>query len=175
MAFSLAQEFLKRNETYVEKEHKRSPLFSEMTFSPKKMIFSCFDSRADPRNILGLTPADGAIVVRNASGTPARNLNDIIAMDKFTSLTEVIVIKHTDCGATHMTEEGIRAHIKKHSPNIDSEILNNFEMETTHDIVDRTRKDVELIKNCPLIRKELRDNTSGLLFDITTGKLTKVI
>ncbi|KAI1748409.1 hypothetical protein F4782DRAFT_550772, partial [Xylaria castorea] len=105
----------------------------------------------------------------------ARNLNDIVAIDNLTTLTEVIVIKHTDCGAIHMTEEQIRAHIRKHNPDIDSEVLNNFAAETTHDIVDRTRKDVELIKNSPLIRKELRESASGLLFDITTGKLTKII
>ncbi|KAI0550433.1 carbonic anhydrase [Xylaria curta] len=172
---ALAQEFLKRNETYIENDHKRIPLFSEMKFSPKKMIFCCFDPRVEPNNILGLTPEDGTIVVRNASGTPARNLNDIVAMDKFTTLTEIIVIKHTDCGATHMTEEGIRAHIKRHSPDVDSEVINKFRAETTTDIADRTRKDVQLIRDCPIIRKELREASSGLLFDLTTGKLTKVI
>lgn len=37
----------------------------------------------------------GAVVVKTASGTPARNLNDIAALDYLTTLTELIVIKHT--------------------------------------------------------------------------------
>ncbi|KAJ2992006.1 hypothetical protein NUW58_g2316 [Xylaria curta] len=181
MASSLAQELLKRNEAYIEKGHKPIPLFTEIGFTPMRMIcyltrvVSCIDWRVKPEEVLGLTDADGAVVVRTASGTPARNLNDIAAIDNLTTLTELIVIKHTDCGATYMTEEQIRAHIRTHNREIDGEVLNNVVLETTHDIVERTRKDVELIKNSPVIRKELRETASGLLFDITTGKLTRVV
>ncbi|RYC64475.1 hypothetical protein CHU98_g1767 [Xylaria longipes] len=172
---SLAQELLKRNEAYIEKGHKPIPLFTDLGFTPKKMIFSCIDQRVNPVELIGLTDTDEAVIVRTASGTPARNLNDIAAIDNLTTLTELIVIKHTDCGATYMTEEQIRAHIRTHNTDIDSEVLNNIFVGTTHDIVERTRKDVELIRNSPIVRKELRETASGLLFDITTGKLTKVI
>ncbi|KAI1421977.1 carbonic anhydrase [Xylaria sp. FL1777] len=172
---SLAQELLKRNEAYLEKGHKPIPLFTELGFTLKKMIFSCFDGRVKPQELLGLTDADGVILVRTASGTPARNLNDIAAIDNLTTLTELIVIKHTDCGATYMTEDQIRAHIRTHNADIDNQVLNNYTIGTTHDIVERTRKDVQLIRNSPIIRKELRETASGLLFDITTGKLTKIV
>ncbi|KAI1120939.1 carbonic anhydrase [Nemania abortiva] len=175
MASSLAQELLKRNKAYIEKGHKPIPLFTEIGFTPKKMVFCCFDPRVKPEELLGITDADGAVVVRTASGTPARNLNDIAAIDNLTTLTELIVIKHTDCGAQYMTEEQIRAHIRTHNPDIDGKLLDNFVVGTTHDIAERTRKDVQLIKNSPLIRKELRESASGLLFDITTGKLTKIV
>ncbi|KAH8166780.1 hypothetical protein CIB48_g1434 [Xylaria polymorpha] len=174
MASSLAQELLKRNEVYIEKGHKPIPLLSELGFRPLKMIFSCTDWRVKPEKVLGLTDEDGAVVVKTASGTPARNLNDIAALDYLTTLTELIVIKHTDCGALYMTEEQIRAHIKSHNVDVDDEVLNTVVLGTTHDIVERTRKDVELIRNSPIIRKELRENVSGLVFDVTTGKLTKV-
>ena len=36
-----------------------------------------------------------AVIVRTASGTPARNLYDIAAIDNLTTLTELIVVKHT--------------------------------------------------------------------------------
>ncbi|KAI0435279.1 carbonic anhydrase [Xylaria sp. FL1042] len=172
---SLAQELLKRNEVYLEKGHKPVPLFTQIGFTPKKMIFSCFDSRVKPQELLGITDEDDAVIVRTASGTPARNLNDIAAIDNLTELTELIVIKHTDCGATYMTDNQIRAHIRKHNADIDGQVLDDFTVGTTHDIVERTRQDVELIKNSPIIRKELRETTTGLLFDITTGKLTKIV
>ncbi|KAI0436832.1 carbonic anhydrase [Xylaria telfairii] len=175
MASLLAQELLKRNEAYIERGHEPIPLLSELGFTPLKMIFSCTDWRVKPEKVLGLTDADGAVVVKTASGTPARNLNDIAALDYLTTLTELIVIKHTDCGALYMTEEQIRAHIRTHNADIDDGVLNNVVLGTTHDIVERTRQDVELIRNSPIIRKELRENVSGLLFDVTTGKLTKVI
>ncbi|GAW20480.1 hypothetical protein ANO14919_099860 [Xylariales sp. No.14919] len=175
MPSSLAQELLQRNHAYIEKGHQPIPLFTDIGFTPKKMIFSCIDGRVKPEELLGLTDADEAVVVRTASGSPARNLNDIAAIDNLTTLTELIVIKHTDCGALYMTEEQIRAHIRTHNPDVDGQVLNNVVVGTTHDIVERTRKDVELIRNSPIIRKELRETASGLLFDITTGKLTKVI
>ncbi|TGJ75888.1 hypothetical protein E0Z10_g10945 [Xylaria hypoxylon] len=175
MASSLAQELLKRNNVYVENGHEPIPLLSEIGFTPKKMIFSCIDLRVKPEELLGLTDADEALVVRTASGTPARNLNDIVALDNLTTLTELIVIKHTDCGALHMTDEQIREHVRTHNPDIDDQVLNEVVVGTTHDIVERTRKDVELIRNSPIIRKELRETTSGLLIDITTGKLTKIV
>ncbi|KAI0457395.1 hypothetical protein F5B21DRAFT_501445 [Xylaria acuta] len=133
MASSLAQELLKRNEAYMEKGHKPIPLFTELGFTPKKMIFSCFDPRVKPEQLLGLTDADEAVVVRTASGTPARNLNDIAAIDNLTTLTELIVIKHTDCGALYMTEEQIRAHIRTHNADIDNQVLNNVVVGTTHE------------------------------------------
>ncbi|KAF2967261.1 hypothetical protein GQX73_g6314 [Xylaria multiplex] len=159
---------------YIEKGHKPIPLFTEIGFTPKKMIFSCIDGRVNPEELLGLTDAD-AVIVRTASGTPARNLSDVAAIDNLTKLTELIVIKHTDCGAVYMTDNQIRAHIRTHNPDIDNQVLNSVVLGTTHDIVERTRKDVELIRNSPIIRKELRETASGLLFDITTGKLTKIM
>ncbi|KAI0534597.1 carbonic anhydrase [Xylaria digitata] len=175
MASSLSQELLQRNDAYVEKGHKPIPLFTEIGFTPKKMIFSCIDGRVKPEELLGITEADEAVIVRTASGTPARNLSDIAAIDNLTKLTELIVIKHTDCGAVYMTDKQIRAHIRTHNPDIDGQVLDNVVVGTTHDIVERTRKDVELIRNSPIIRKELRETASGLLFDITTGKLTRIV
>ncbi|KAI1350077.1 carbonic anhydrase [Xylaria sp. FL0043] len=171
---SFAQELLKRNEAYLEKGHKPVPLFTEIGFSPKKMVFACVDGRVKPRELLGIQDDDDAIIVRTASGTPARNLNDIAALDNLTTLTELIVIKHTDCGATYMTDNQIRAHIRKHNADVDNQVVNDFSVGTTHDIFERTRYDVELIKNSPIIRKELRETATGLVFDVTTGKLTKV-
>ncbi|KAI0975048.1 carbonic anhydrase [Xylaria arbuscula] len=173
---SLVPELLKRNEAYLEKGHKPIPLFTEIGFTPKRMIFSCIDFRVDPKELLGLSDQDDdVVIVRTASGTPARNLNDIAAIDNLTKLTELIVIKHTDCGATYMTDAQIRAHIRTHNADVDGQLLKNYTVGTTHDIVERTKQDVELIKNSPIVRKELRETASGLLFDITTGKLTKII
>ncbi|KAI1358155.1 carbonic anhydrase [Xylaria arbuscula] len=172
---SFAEQLLKRNEAYLEKGHRAIPLFTDLGFTPKKMIFSCIDARVNPIALLGLTDADEAVIVRTASGTPARNLNDIAAIDNLTTITELIVLKHTDCGATYMTEDQIRAHIRTHNADIDGQVLKDYAVGTTHDIVERTRQDVELIKSSPIVRKELRETVSGLLFDITTGKLTRIV
>ncbi|KAK5624832.1 hypothetical protein RRF57_000548 [Xylaria bambusicola] len=172
---SLAEQLLKRNEAYIEHRHRPIPLFTDLGFTPKKMIFSCIDARIKPAELLGITDADEAVIVRTASGTPARNLIDIAAIDNLTTLTELIVIKHTDCGATYMTDDQIRAHIRTHNADVDGQVLKDYSVGTTHDIVERTRQDVKLIKNSPIIRKELRDTVSGLVFNITTGKLARIV
>ncbi|KAI1127225.1 carbonic anhydrase [Nemania abortiva] len=158
----------------LSKDHKPYPYFSEVGLTPKKMIFCCFDPRVIPEQFLGLKDEDDAILVRTASGTPARNIIDIAAIDRLAGLTELIVIKHTDCGATYITENDVRNHIIEHNPDLAGK-LDNFTLQTTKDIVERTKLDVELIKSSPLIRKELRDTVSGLLYDIKTGKLTKIV
>ncbi|KAI0438082.1 carbonic anhydrase [Xylaria telfairii] len=173
MTSSFVSELIQRAEV-LSKNHKPYAYFSEVGLTPKKMIFCCFDPRVKPEEFLGLTNGDDALLVRNASGTPARNIIDIAAIDRLAGLTELIVIKHTDCGATYITESDVRNHIIKHNPELEGK-LENFTLQTTTDIVERTKQDVELIKSSPLIRKELRDTVVGLLYDIKTGTLTKVV
>ncbi|KAH8165083.1 hypothetical protein CIB48_g3158 [Xylaria polymorpha] len=164
MTSSFVSELIQRAEV-LSKNHKPYAYFSEVGLTPKKMIFCCFDPRVKPEEFLGLT---------NGDGTPARNIIDIAAIDRLAGLTELIVIKHTDCGATYITENDVRNHIIEHNPELAGK-LENFTLQTTTDIVERTKLDVELIKSSPLIRKELRDTVVGLLYDIKTGTLTKVV
>lgn len=37
----------------------------------------------------------GVLVVRNASGSPAGNIFDIVALDSLLGISEVIIVKHT--------------------------------------------------------------------------------
>ncbi|KAI1171150.1 carbonic anhydrase [Nemania sp. FL0916] len=171
---SFASELLKRAEA-TAKSHQPIPYFSEMKVRPQvKMIFCCFDMRVKPEQFLGLTPNDPVLIVRSASGTPARNILEIAALDHFVGINELIVVKHTDCGATHMTDEGIKSHILSYSPELESTLASSGPW-TNKDIIDAGHKDVELIKSSPLIRKELRDTASALLFDIKTGEVTKIV
>lgn len=39
----------------------------------------------------------------------------------------------TDCGATYMTEDQIRAHIRTHNADIDGKVLKNYAVGTTHE------------------------------------------
>ncbi|KAI0116331.1 carbonic anhydrase [Nemania sp. FL0031] len=172
MAPTLASELLLRAEV-LSKNHEPIPYFSETGLSPRSMIFCCFDWRVKPEEFLGLTAADDTILVRTGSGTPARNIMDIVAIDTLVGLTELIVIKHTDCGATHITNDDIRDHIIKHNPDLAGK-LDNFITTATTDLVKRAELDVEIIKSSPLIRKELRETAVGLLYDIKTGKVTRV-
>ncbi|KAI0467774.1 carbonic anhydrase [Xylaria cf. heliscus] len=173
MTSSFTSEILRRAEV-VSKDHKPYPYLSEVAHRPKKMIFCCFDQRVIPEHFLQLSDGDDVLLMRTASGTPARNMIDIATIDRLAGLTEVIVIKHTDCGATYITEHDVREHIIKHNPDL-AGTLDDLDLQSTTNMVERTRLDVELIKSSPYVRKDLREKVSGLLYDVKTGSLTKIV
>ncbi|KAI0518369.1 hypothetical protein F5B22DRAFT_645133 [Xylaria bambusicola] len=169
MATPFASELLQRAEV-ISKNHEPLPDIKDLGLTtPVKMIFCCFDRRVIPEDFLGLKYEDRVLLVRTASGTPARNIMDIVAIDRLVGISELVIVKHTDCGALHLTEEAIREHMVKHNPDLAGKV-NDVTVGATTDIVERTRQDVDIIKSSPFLRKELRDNVSGLLFDIKTGK-----
>ncbi|KAI0555790.1 carbonic anhydrase [Xylaria curta] len=172
MSSSFVSEIIQRAEL-VSKDHKPFPYFTEEGLGPQKMIFCCIDPRVKPEKFLGLTGGDDALLVRTASGTPARNIQDIAQLDRLVGLTEIIIIKHTDCGSTYVTDDDIRDYVVKHNPDLTGKVA-DFTLNNTKDIVERTKLDVELVKSSPYVRKELRDKVTGLLYDVKTGKLTKI-
>ncbi|TRX94647.1 hypothetical protein FHL15_004419 [Xylaria flabelliformis] len=172
MSSSFSSEIIQRAEV-LSKDHKPYPYITEKGLGPQKMIFCCIDPRVEPEKFLGLTGGDDVLLVRTASGTPARNIRDIAQIDSLLGLTEIIIIKHTDCGTTYITDDQVRDHVVKHNPDLAGKVA-DFTLNNTTDLVAGTKRDVEFVKSSPYIRKELRDNVSGLLYDIKTGKLTKI-
>ncbi|KAI0457224.1 carbonic anhydrase [Xylaria acuta] len=173
MTSPFVSEILQRTEV-LSKDHKPFPYFSEAPPTPKKMIFCCLDRRVNPEKFLGLTDGDGVLLVRTASGTPSRNITDIAVIDRLVGLTEIILIRHTDCGATHITTDDVRNHIIKHNPDLTGK-LDDFRASPTTDMAEGLKIDAELVRSSPIVRKELRNAVSGLLWDIKTGKLTKIV
>ncbi|KAI0401140.1 carbonic anhydrase [Xylaria palmicola] len=172
MSSSFAPELIQRAEVSSE-HHQPLPHFPEISKAPVKMVFCCFDPRVKPEEFLELTDADRAFLIRTASGSPARNIGDIVAIDTLLGVAEVIVIKHTDCGATHQTNDDVRNHILEYNPELVGK-LDDFPLVAAPDISKQGQEDIELIKSSPYLRKELRDTASGLLYDIDTGKLTRI-
>ncbi|KAL1905115.1 hypothetical protein Sste5344_009166 [Sporothrix stenoceras] len=113
-------------------------------------------------------------VHRNAGGNIRAALRDINIVDTLFNLREICIIHHTDCGITHVTDEGVRDHIKantdkEHWPEID-----NLDVWSNADIEASVKGDLEWVRTTPLIREELKKGTQGFVFDIKTGLLTKV-
>jgi carbonic anhydrase len=89
---------------------------------------------------------DGIFISRNPGGRVTPAMPDIMALDGFLDLANIVVIHHTgkfapaesnsrmltsiaDCGATHFTDEGIRKVHKDRLPNhpeIDAMIFGAF-------------------------------------------------
>jgi carbonic anhydrase len=118
MAPVTVTELVARNEKHVA-THTPLPTLPEIATlkldPPKIMIVSCADPRVIPEQIFGLNPGE-ALVIRVIAGHPQNAINDILALDAFLKLSDIIVVHHTDCGSTYFTEDSIRTELKSRSP-----------------------------------------------------------
>ncbi|KAH8666973.1 carbonic anhydrase [Xylariales sp. PMI_506] len=171
---SFVSQFFERNKEYA-RTHQPIPYFSELPplhGRPRALIFSCVDSRVKPEVFLGLKPGE-ATIIKNAGSHVPRNFNDILILDQFAGFTEILVIEHTDCGGTHLTEDGIRKGVLEYAPGCKTE-TDILQFGTFKDVAGRARDFVSYLKNHPLIREELADKTVGVVYDVKTGEITKV-
>jgi carbonic anhydrase len=118
MAPVTVTELVARNEKHVA-THTPLPTIPEidaLKLDPVKVIIvSCADPRVIPEQIFGLNPGE-ALVIRVIAGHPQNAMNDILALDAFLKLSDIIVVHHTDCGSTYFTEDSIRTEIKSRCP-----------------------------------------------------------
>ncbi|KAL1889893.1 hypothetical protein Sste5346_008618 [Sporothrix stenoceras] len=168
------EDLLERNKAI---SHTPLPYYEELKQvnapGPSTLIVTCIDPRCIPETFLNLSAGEVG-VHRNAGGNIRAALRDINIVDTLFNLREICIIHHTDCGITHVTDEGVRDHIKantdkEHWPEID-----NLDVWSNADIEASVKGDLEWVRTTPLIREELKKGTQGFVFDIKTGLLTKV-
>jgi carbonic anhydrase len=193
MAPVTVTELVARNEKHVA-THTPLPTIPEIAtlgLDPVKIIIvSCADPRVIPEQIFGLNPGE-ALVIRVIAGHPQNAINDILALDAFLKLSDIIVVHHTDCGSTYFTEDSIRTELKSRSPHDKSIDTMTFGAVSTrfvapllldfiriladtsvlHSIQQNLVDDLKFLRSHPLMRKELVEQSRGFTYDIKTGKL----
>ncbi|OCL12161.1 carbonic anhydrase [Glonium stellatum] len=167
-------ELLERNRQLAA-THEPSPTLSEMgkegKSPPKILIVTCVDPRCNPAEFLGLNTGD-ALVFRNICGHITPVLKDIAAFDVFLGLSDIMVIHHTDCGATHFTDDFIRDGLKKRFPTNGD--IDSMSFGAITDLEQSVKDDLEILRKSPLITKELAERSVGFVYDIKSGLLTAV-
>ncbi|PVH83514.1 hypothetical protein DL98DRAFT_454568 [Cadophora sp. DSE1049] len=63
-------------------------------------------------------------IIRNAGGRTSEALRSIICMDALIGLEAVVVVHHTDCGLTHLTNISIRASLLSKNPTLEPSVSN---------------------------------------------------
>ncbi len=132
-------------------------------------ILTCMDSRIDPDRILGLQEGD-AHVIRNAGGRASDDaIRSLVLSYRLLGTRYFLVIHHTDCGMTKITNDQMR-----------DELLSDLGADVSHidflpitDPDETVRADVETIRNSPMIRADIRIH--GFVYDVTTGRLRQVV
>ncbi|KAH8805046.1 carbonic anhydrase [Xylogone sp. PMI_703] len=163
-------QFSKYAQTYTA-----APLISELASQPQPpegstVIISCADPRLIPEEFFGFSRLRAG-VIRNAGGRAMDAIRSLVVLDGVMNVRTVIVVHHTDCGATHQTDEGIRQRLKKFAGSHSHEIDQMKFGEITN-LEKGIREDMQILKSSPYLSKDLE--VYGFLFDLKTGGLTEV-
>ncbi|MEU8386269.1 carbonic anhydrase [Streptosporangium sp. NPDC048865] len=130
-------------------------------------LVTCMDSRIDPLGVFGLNPGD-AKILRNAG---ARVTDDVLrtlvlAVDLL-GVERVLVMPHTDCGMTKVTDDEVHAIAARRG--VDTRSL---DFHTVPDQDAALRHDLVRIRTSPFLPAGMP--VGGAIYDVRTGKLMPV-
>ncbi len=131
-------------------------------------VLTCIDSRIDPLALLGLRAGD-AKIIRNAGARVTTDaLRSLAIAVNLLGVTRVCVVQHTDCAMVGSTDDEIRARIST-MRGCDA---TGWDFLTSTDQRATLHDDIELIKSCPLLPRDL--DVGGFIFDVHNGELVPV-
>jgi len=130
-------------------------------------VVACMDARLNVPAILGLKEGE-ANIIRNAGGVVTdHEIHALAVSQRILGTTEIILIRHTDCGMMTFTDEWLKDHIEEETgarPTWSAEAFTNLDNDT--------RMSIRRIKLSPFIPH--RHSVRGFVFDVATGKLAEV-
>lgn len=130
-------------------------------------VVTCMDSRIDPLGLLGLRPGD-AKIMRNAGARVTDDvLRTLILAVYLLGVNRVLVMPHTDCGVTKVTDEDVHALTAEQG--IDTRSL---EFNTVPNQDAALRHDLLRIRTSPFLPEGMP--VGGAIYDVHTGKLMPV-
>ena len=93
------------------------------------------------------------------------------------SFTEIIVLRHSDCGSTFYRDDGLKAVLRERIAGREVEDIDIDSMvfgACTTSPEERCLEEVVWLRDHPLLRKELRQKVFGGVYNLETGKVEKV-
>jgi carbonic anhydrase len=132
-------------------------------------VVTCMDSRISPLEMLGLHPGD-AKILRNAGGRVTGDvLRTLVLAVHLLGVDRIMVVAHTDCRMTKVTDADVHATIAADS-GIDTRSL---EFRTISDQRGTLAADVQRIRSSPYLPVGIP--VLGGLYDVRTGKIEVVV
>jgi len=168
-------EFLSRSQKYTD---TYTPAWkfadaTEKTIRTHVLIITCLDPRLEPEQMFDLHKGE-ASVIRNVAGRAKMALVDVITITELAPITDIMVVHHSDCGATHFTEKSMKKQVKTRVSGHDEELEAMYFGEIVGgDVEESVREDVEFLRTSPFVKKELKIH--GYVIDIISGKLETVV
>lgn len=132
-------------------------------------VVTCMDSRISPLEMLGLHPGD-AKILRNAGGRVTGDvLRTLVLAVHLLGVERILVVAHTDCRMTKVTDADVHATIAAES-GIDTRSL---EFRTIADQRGTLAADVQRIHSSPYLPAGIP--VLGGLYDVRTGRIEVVV
>ncbi|MDQ3787945.1 MAG: carbonic anhydrase [Actinomycetota bacterium] len=131
-------------------------------------IVTCMDARIKVFDVFGLKHGE-AHIMRNAGGVVTDDVIRSLAISQRKLETrEVIVMQHTSCGLSLITEDEFKDELEK-----DTKLRPTWAIEAFREVKDSVRQSVERVRRSPFV--PYRDNVRGFVYDVATAELTEVI
>jgi carbonic anhydrase len=137
--------------------------------TPRKhlLIVTCMDSRIDNFGLFGLAVGD-AHILRNAGGVVTDDMIRSIAISQRKLDTrEIVLVHHTDCGMTSITEDGFKQELEQ-----ETGVRPEWAVESFTDPASDVRQSLERLRRSPFLLD--RDQLRGFVYDVDSGELTEV-
>jgi carbonic anhydrase len=132
-------------------------------------IVTCMDSRIEPLKMLGLAQGD-AKILRNAGARVTSDvLRTLILASHLLAVDRVMVVAHTDCRMTKVTEDEIHAAIFEES-GLDTR---SFSFGVISDQKAVLARDVQRIRSSPFLPAEMP--VLGCIYDLESGRLDVLV
>jgi carbonic anhydrase len=126
------------------------------------------DARLDVEESLGLRTGD-AHIIRNAGGLVTDDvIRSLIISMELLGTEEIVLIEHTRCGLHDIDEDALKERVAEHADGAETIELafGGFS-----DLEENVRRQVAILREHPYL---LRVPIHGLIFDVSTGRLTEV-
>jgi carbonic anhydrase len=131
------------------------------------VIVTCMDSRLDVFAALGLNEGE-AHILRNAGGVITDDVIRSLSMSQRRLGTrEVMLIHHTDCGMTKVTDDGFRAELQQATG-----VAPAFAIESFTDLDADVRQSILRVRRSPFLLHT--DLVRGFVYDVDTHGLREV-
>jgi carbonic anhydrase len=130
-------------------------------------IVACMDARLNVAALLGLGDGE-AHVLRNAGGAVTDDMiRSLSVSQRLLGTTEIILIHHTDCGLSKITDDDFRSAVEA-----ETGIRPPWAVEAFADAAADVRQSIGRIKASPFVPH--KDAIRGFVFDVATGRLDEV-
>ncbi len=134
---------------------------------------SCVDSRSNPVEFLKLKPYE-CIVIRSVGGRFPAIAEQVAALDSLFHISRLILVQHNNCGTSHLTKEQAVNSVRKNRPEFTELKALGDRLPMFEDNQKALVEDLENVKNCGFLRRDLIQETVGLWLDVDTGLLARV-